>query len=74
MSGVVVIDLCSLLAGSMAACMLADQGADCIKVRGVAHIHLLCKPIFQRFSINSAPFICRYQTEPVKPEINRVGP
>ena len=28
----VVVDLCSLLAGAMAACSLADQGADCIKV------------------------------------------
>jgi crotonobetainyl-CoA:carnitine CoA-transferase CaiB-like acyl-CoA transferase len=32
MSGIIVVDLCSLLAGSMAAGTLADQGADCIKV------------------------------------------
>jgi len=32
MHGVVVIDLCSLLAGPMAAMMLADQGAECVKV------------------------------------------
>ena len=32
MSGMVVLDLCSLIAGPMAAMILADQGAECIKV------------------------------------------
>lgn len=34
MDGVVVLDFCSMLAGSMAATMLADEGARCIKIEG----------------------------------------
>ncbi len=34
MDGVVVLDFCSMLAGSMAATMLADEGAICIKIEG----------------------------------------
>ena len=38
MDGVVVLDFCSMLAGSMAATMLADEGANCVKIEAPGHL------------------------------------